>query len=143
MLERIASRGAAGTQHLNAGRTPVNKLPQSLEEQLLALLKDRYYDFSIAHAHEKITKDDKLKVSYRSLLNLAITHGLRPAKKRRASKARKRRERFANQGMLLQMDGSHHRWNGVDEWCLIALIDDATSDLVYARFTPGETTGLV
>jgi hypothetical protein len=38
------------------------------------------------------------------------------------------------------MDGSHHRWNGKDEWCLIAMIDDATSEIPVARFFEGETT---
>jgi hypothetical protein len=32
------------------------------------------------------------------------------------------------------MEGSHHRWNRKDEWCLIAAIDDATSDIPYTEF---------
>jgi hypothetical protein len=47
---------------------------------------------------------------------------------------------MACEGLLLQMDGSHHRWNGKDEWCLIAMIDDATSEIPSARFFEGETT---
>lgn len=60
--------------------------------------------------------------------------------KRRPSSHRLYRERMANEGMFLQMDGSHHLWNGSDEWCLIALIDDATSDIPAAAFYEGETT---
>jgi hypothetical protein len=47
---------------------------------------------------------------------------------------------MASEGLLLQMDGSQHKWNGKDEWCLIGLIDDATSEMPAARFFPGETT---
>jgi hypothetical protein len=47
---------------------------------------------------------------------------------------------MACEGLLLQMDGSHHRWNGKDEWCLIAMIDDATSEIPAGRFFEGETT---
>lgn len=38
------------------------------------------------------------------------------------------------------MDGSHHKWNGKDEWCLIYVIDDATSNISAGQFFNGETT---
>ena len=38
------------------------------------------------------------------------------------------------------MDASHHKWNRKDEWCLIAAIDDATSDIPYAEFFLSEDT---
>lgn len=43
-------------------------------------------------------------------------------------------------GMMVQMDGSHHKWVGESEWCLINAIDDATSTLLAARFFKSETT---
>lgn len=42
-------------------------------------------------------------------------------------------------GMMVQFDGSHHRWFNNEETCLLAGIDDATNE-VFARFYPGETT---
>lgn len=42
-------------------------------------------------------------------------------------------------GLLLQMDGSPHRWFGHEKSCLIALIDDATSE-IHAQFFQSETT---
>jgi len=42
-------------------------------------------------------------------------------------------------GLLLQMDGSTHRWFGDKKSCLIALIDDVTSE-VHAEFFDAETT---
>ena len=42
-------------------------------------------------------------------------------------------------GLLLQMDGSPHRWFGNEKSCLIAIIDDATSE-VHAEFFASETT---
>ena len=42
-------------------------------------------------------------------------------------------------GLLLQMDGSPHRWFGNEKSCLIAIIDDATSE-VHAEFFKSETT---
>lgn len=42
-------------------------------------------------------------------------------------------------GLMLQMDGSPHQWFGEHRSCLIAIIDDATSD-IHAEFFPSETT---
>jgi hypothetical protein len=42
-------------------------------------------------------------------------------------------------GLLLQMDGSPHRWFGDQKSCLIAIIDDATSE-IHAEFFKSETT---
>ena len=42
-------------------------------------------------------------------------------------------------GLLLQMDGSPHRWFGDKKSCLIAIIDDATSE-IHAEFFESETT---
>jgi hypothetical protein len=38
------------------------------------------------------------------------------------------------------MDGSHHDWNGKEKWCLIAMIDDADSEITYAEFFKSEDT---
>jgi transposase InsO family protein len=42
-------------------------------------------------------------------------------------------------GMLVQFDGSHHRWFDGRETCLLAAIDDSTNE-VFAKFYEGETT---
>ncbi len=46
---------------------------------------------------------------------------------------------MAAPGLMMQMDGSPHRWFGDKKHCLIAMIDDATSE-VHAEFFPSETT---
>ena len=65
-------------------------------------------------------------------------HHVKRAKRRR-SRVHKRRERMEAPGLMLQMDGSTHRWFGDRKSCLIAMIDDANSD-IHAEFFPSETT---
>ena len=36
------------------------------------------------------------------------------------------------EGYILKIYDSHHRFNRVDNWCLISAIDDATSKIVHA-----------
>lgn len=45
-------------------------------------------------------------------------------------------------GMLIQMDSSYHRWiEDINEkWHLTYMIDDATNEVLYARFYPKDTT---
>lgn len=65
-------------------------------------------------------------------------HHVKRAKRRR-SRVHKRRERMEAPGLMLQLDGSTHRWFGNNKSCLIAMIDDANSD-IHAEFFPSETT---
>jgi len=138
---RVRSSGLAGLRHGNKGRAASNRLPQELREQVLQLVKERYFDFNLVHTLEMLRDQHNLRLSYATLHAWVREAALgRGRRKRRPSRARVQRERMANEGLLLQMDGSHHRWNGRDEWCLIAMIDDATSDVPCAEFFPGETT---
>lgn len=136
----VRENGLMGMKHGNYQRVPSNKYNDELEKQVIDLIKSQYFDFNIAHAREMLVEHHHIEVSYATFHKWCRKAGVGRSKRRRASKARIHRERMSNEGLMLQMDGSHHRWNGKDEWCLIALIDDATSDIPYAEFFPGETT---
>ena len=140
-VKKIREHGVSGIKHGNYSRTPVNKIPDPVHREALALMEQKYFDFNTVHAHELLSENHGLEVSYVTLLNWCNRAGLtKRRKRRRASKARIYRERMANEGILLQMDGSRHKWNGKDEWHLISLIDDATSDIPAGKFYDGETT---
>lgn len=136
----IREKGLLGIKHGNTGRVPVNKLDDPLREKVLNIVKEYYYDFNTTHAREMLIERHGIEVSYGTFHKWCRGAGLGRSKRRRASKARVKRERLSNEGLMLQMDGSHHKWNGKDKWCLIAMIDDATSDIPYAEFFPEETT---
>lgn len=139
---KVREMGVAGVKHGNFRRPPANKKPDGMKDEVIRLVKELYFDFNVSHAREMLQLHHEIpSLSYMTLLSWCRKEGLGKRKRRRPSKARVSRERMANEGLMLQMDGSHHKWNGKDEWCLITLIDDATSDLVFARFfADGETT---
>jgi hypothetical protein len=103
-------------------------------------VKTRYFDFNLRHAFERLKEDHGLQTSYDTFWRWCTQHGVGKRKKRRPSKARIARERMASRGMMLQMDGSHHDWNGRDRWCLIGAIDDASSEVPACRFFEAEDT---
>ena len=125
--------------HRNTGKAPVNKTPDSLKRQVQALIKEKYFDVNLLHLAELLETNENIAVKRETLRSWAHDiHHVKRAKRRRA-KARKRRERMESPGLLLQMDGSPHRWFGDQTSCLIAIIDDATSE-IHAEFFKSETT---
>ena len=125
--------------HRNTGKVPINKRPDSLKRQVQALIKQKYYDVNLMHLAELLETNENIVVKRETLRTWAHDiHHVKRAKRRR-SKARKRRERMESPGLLLQMDGSPHRWFGDKKACLIAIIDDATSE-IHAEFFKSETT---
>ena len=140
LCAKVRTKGAYGLVHGNTGRAPKNKYDEKLKQTILDLKKSIYPDFNVSHSLEKIVKDHNLKVSYSTFRSWCKLNGLSVGRRKRRSKRRVVRERMRSEGLLLQMDGSHHAWNGRDKWCLIAAIDDATSDIPYAEFFKTETT---
>lgn len=140
LAKKIREIGFEGVKHQNFGAKAYNKLPEDIRKTMVELYKTRYSSFNFSHALEMMEMHHGLKVSYTTFRNWCRNEGLGKAKKRRSKKARILRERSANEGFLLQMDGSPHKWNGKDEWSLIVLIDDATSDVPHCEFYPSETT---
>jgi len=140
LAKKVREDGVEGVKHQNCGAKAHNKLPDEIRLVMTELYKTKYSSFNFKHALEMIDMHHALKVSYTTFRVWCRKAGLGKTKKRRAKKARLIRERSANEGFMLQMDGSPHKWNGVDEWSLIVLIDDATSDVPHCEFAPSETT---
>ena len=91
------------------------------------------------HLAELLNRNEGIQVKRETLRSWAHDiHHVKRAKRRR-SQVRKRRERIESAGLLLQMDGSPHRWFGDKKSCLVAIIDYATSE-IHAEFFKSETT---
>jgi transposase-like protein len=140
IAKKVRIQGAQGVKHGNTACRAHNKVSGALEEAMLLLASKTYGDFNMTHCYERLTAIHGLTVSYSTFRSWCRKAGIGKRKRRRASKRRVYRERLANEGLMLQMDGSHHKWNGEDEWVLIAAIDDATSDIPHAEFFRSEDT---
>lgn len=139
-VRKLRSKGVEGIKHGNYQKPAVNKIDETLRGKMLQLASEKYFDFNMSHCLEMLDERHGLKISYSTFQRWCRKAGVAKRKKRRTSKARVCRERMASEGLLLQMDGSHHAWNGKDKWCLIAMIDDATSEIPAAKFFESETT---
>ena len=140
IARRIEAKGLFATVHGNRGKAPWNKRSEENKRTVMQLVEREYFDFNMTHCLEKLRDNHALEIKYETFRRWCHEKKLVKRLKRRRAVARYRRVRMQSEGMLLQMDGSPHRYNGKDEWCLIAAIDDATSDIPYAEFFLSEDT---
>jgi transposase len=140
LLAAYRREGAAALAHGNRGRTPANALSEELRQQVVTLAKGTYAGINHQHLSELLAEREAIAISRPSLRRILLAAGLPSHRKRRPPKHRRRRERYPQEGMLLQLDASRHRWLGEDgPWLsLLAAIDDATGKVVGALFRQQE-----
>ena len=139
--KRFKACGDAGLVHAARGRSSNRRIDEDRRARIVKRHQERYADFGPTLACEKLAEEDaELSVSPDTLVALLKERGLW-VRKRRRGRHRKRRERRACFGSMIQMDGSHHDWfeGRAGKCVLMVIIDDATSR-TYARFYPAETT---
>lgn len=114
-------------------------MAHELRDLIIKRHQERYSDFGPTFACEKLSEEG-FRLSPNTLTRLLKDRHLW-VRRRRRGRHRKRRERRACFGSMVQMDGSQHDWfEGWSNKCvLMVLIDDATNQ-TYARFYPSETT---
>jgi transposase len=132
--------GPAGLVHGNRGRASPRRLDDESRQTILRLVEERYHDVNDCHLAELLAEREGITVSRPSLQRLLRAAGSPAKRTRRRPRYRSRRERMAAEGMLLQLDGSRHRWFGEGgPWLtLLAAIDDATGKVVAATFREQE-----
>lgn len=138
---RLEKKGLRSLQHGNVGKEPVNrKFDERREAEIMSIVTSEYYDFNMTHTLEMLKKEYGIEVPYQIFRRWCVARKIMKRAKRRSNKSFKKRTRMPAEGMMIQFDGSPHKWNGKDEWCLIGGIDDATSEIASAQFHPTETT---
>jgi transposase len=140
ILASYQKEGASALAHGNRGRKPVNAIEGGTRQQIVELASGKYYGFNQQHFTEKLADKEGINLSRSTVRRILLARGMKSPQKRRAPKHRNRRERYPQEGQLLQTDGSPHDWleGRGPELCLIGAIDDATSDVPYAYFQERE-----
>lgn len=137
--KKLLNYGFEGILRKQPAHAPNKKITDNIEKEILNLRKNIYYDFNIIHFKEKLEELHKIKLSYESLRQILIKNGFHIPKKKK--KIHRIPRRMPKAGMLVQMDSSFHNWlpHIPEKWWLIAMIDDATNKVPYAKFFPKDT----
>jgi transposase len=143
LRQRYQEFGYTGLFDQRRGRRSIHRIPMQTAELVLGLYRERYFDLSVRHFHEKLAEEHDLEISY-SWVKQALQGAGLVARGRKRGKHRRRRERRPLPGMLLHIDGSRHRWFQDGRWYdLIVILDDATSQIYYAQLVQEESTRTV
>ena len=132
--------GAEALAHGNRGRKPVHAVGDDIRHKIIELVQGEYAGFNQQHYTELLAGREGISVSRSTVRRILSGVGIHSPRKRRSPKHRKRRERYPQEGMLLQTDGSPHHWLGEkgSEISLIGAIDDATGKVPNALFREQE-----
>jgi len=140
-LAAFRARGVAAVPHANRGRKPHNALHPRLRLEVMALVRsDAYRSFNNHHLTEMLAENEGIHLSVSTVRRIRAEAGERSPRKRRSPKAHPLREPKAQEGMMLQIDGSKHQWFGSEaRYCVLHwAVDDATSKICGAVFREEE-----
>jgi len=116
-------------------------MKEEKRKKILGKIRKNYPDFGPTLASEKLWERDGIKVSKETVRQLMIQAGLHQAKIQPEEENHPMRERRKHRGELVQIDGSYHAWleDRAEKACLLVFIDDATSEILAAKFVAHET----
>jgi hypothetical protein len=142
LRRRLLEKGADGLVHSNRGRASPRRLGASIRARIIELAgpAGRYRGINDCHLAELLAAEEAIDIARSSLQRLLREAGVASPRTRRAARYRSRRERMAQAGLLVQIDGSPHDWLGGrgPRLTLLGGIDDATGAIVGATFRDNE-----
>ena len=142
ILAAYRVEGAAALAHGHRGRRAPNTTPDSIRAEVLHLARTTYSGVNHTHLSELLKEREGIDIPRNTLRRILVGAGLHSPRRRRPPKHRVRRQRMPREGMLIQIDGSYHRWLGEDgpQFMLLLAVDDATGKVVSALFCEYENT---
>ena len=110
LLAAYRKDGAEALAHGNRGRRPHNAVPEVVAAAVVHLAATHYPGANHTHLSELLEEQEGILLSRPTLRRILTRAGLPSPRRRRPPAHRVRRERMPREGMLLQVDGSHHAW---------------------------------
>ena len=142
LLAAYRKDGAAALAHSHRGRRAPNTTSEKTKVEALRLARSRYSGTNHTHLSELLREREGIDIARSTLRRILVEAGVNSPRRRRPPKHRVRRQRMPREGMLIQIDGSYHRWLGDDgpQFMLPLAVDDATGRVASALFCEYENT---
>ena len=134
--------GPAALAHGNRGRRPHNAVPEAAAAAVVELVGEHYAGANHTHLTELLREREAIDLSRPTVRRILTRAGMGSPRSRRSPQHRFRRRRMPQKGMLVQVDGSHHRWleERGPKLVLLLAVDDATGAVAQAIFRTTEDT---
>ena len=142
ILAAYQERGAAALAHGHRGRRPANAIPDATRSKVVHLARTVCEGANHTHVSELLSEREGVDMGRTTLRRILANAGLSSPRRRHPPKHRVRRQRMPREGMLIQLDGSYHRWLGEDgpQFTILFAVDDATGCVAGALFCDHEDT---
>ena len=142
LKQRFRAGGAAAFASQKRGQRSNNQLARDTKVRALELLRGPYAGWGPVLAHEKLIELHHLLLSRETVRQLLIQERLWNPHRPKKAVIHQLRERRAQRGELVQLDGSPFDWfEGRAPACtLLVFVDDATGELLQLFFTEAEST---
>ncbi len=142
LVARLREDSPAGLVSGRCAKPSNNRLDAGTAARALAIIRERYADFSPTLACEKLCECHRLRLAKETVRRLMTDAGLWIPRYQRPPKIHQLRSRRACVGDLVQIDGSDRRWfeERAPAYTLLVYVDDATSRLMALHFTATEST---
>src|SRR5260370_2691609 len=125
LRQRYQEFGYTGLFDQRRGRRSIHRIPMQTAELVLGLYRERYFDLSVRHFHEKLAEEHALEISY-SWVKQALQGAGLVARGRKRGKHRRRRERRPLPGLPPHLHVGRHPWVHDGRWDdPVALLDEA------------------
>lgn len=141
LLRRYEREGPEGLIHRSRGRASNRRMDEHVRATVVAMMHEEdFHDYGPTLLSEALEEEKGITLSNESVRQLMIAQGRWQPKKAKV-RHHQWRERKACFGEMVQMDTSIHDWfeGRGEEAVLIAIIDDATSEL-FCRFYVTDST---
>ncbi len=140
ILAVYRKEGAAALVHGNRGRSPSHRIDEATRQRIITLAHSTYAGANSQHLRDLLEEREGIVVSRASVRRILQPQRPLTESGRKRPQHRRRRKRYAQEGMLVQIDGSPHAWleERGPRLHLLAAIDDATGKVLAAIFREQE-----
>ncbi len=140
LIKRYLVGGVKGLVHKLRGKPSPKKQSDAFKKKIVDIVLEHYFDFGPTLIAEMLQDRHNIGVHKETLRRLMINAGIWKKKKKRA-KHRSWRAPKDRRGELVQLDVSYHNWfeDRAGWGYLVKFIDDATKEVLYAKFITGES----
>lgn len=140
LKQKVEEHGAKGLIHGNRGKISNNKMSNQERRKIVNLITKNYSDFKPGFATEKLRENHNISRDPKTIRTIMIEKGFWNPKTKKKSEYhcwRKPKDCF---GEMSQFDGSYEYWfeDRGPYCCLLLAIDDATGEILHAKFAKDE-----
>ena len=140
LLAAYREEGPSAVAHGNRGRKPATTTCPETQQKVMELAEGPYAGLNHTHLTEVLVEREDVQLSRSTVRRVLLAEGVRSPRRRKAPRRYIRRERYPQEGMVLQIDGSRHDWlQGRGPYLtLVGAVDDATGTVPFGLFRQQE-----